>query len=50
MKTSNKILIGGFGALVILVIVFLFSGKSVLDRELNISAVEQPVSIVKIVG
>ena len=50
MKTSNKILIGGFGFLVILVIAALISGKVVLDRELGARAAEQPVSIVKIVG
>ena len=47
MKTSNKILIGGFCVLVILVIVFILSGKAVLNRELGMEGAEQPAAIVE---
>ena len=50
MKTSNKLLLGGFGLIVILVVIALITGKSVLDREIGIGTLEQPAAIVKIVG
>ena len=50
MKTSNKLLLGGFGLLVILVVAALFTGKSVLNREIDMRISVQPDVIVRMVG
>ncbi|NQT61257.1 MAG: hypothetical protein HQ557_20000 [Bacteroidetes bacterium] len=49
MKISNKILIGGFSFLVILVIAALISGKIMLNREIGNLMALHPVSIVRMV-
>ncbi len=49
MKTSNKLLLGGFGLLVILVVAALITGKSVLDREFDMRISVQPDAITRMV-
>jgi hypothetical protein len=50
MKTSNKLLLGGFGLIVILVVAALITGKSVLDREIDMRISVQPDAIVRMIN
>lgn len=50
MKTSNKLLLGGFGVIVILVVAALITGKVVLDREIDMKISVQPNAIVRMVN
>ncbi len=49
MKTSNKILLGGFSVMVILLITALITGKAVLNREIDMRVSLQPDSIIRMV-
>jgi len=50
MKTSNKLLLGGFGLIVILVVIALITGKSVLDREIDMRISVQPDAVVRMIN
>ncbi|MBL7007324.1 MAG: hypothetical protein ISR78_09615 [Spirochaetia bacterium] len=49
MKISNKILLGGFGVIVILLIAALITGKAVLNKEIDMRVSVQQDSIIRMI-